>query len=126
MNFQEAKFFETEILVTKYLVLCGLEPLLNTHLESFVCATIKKDSGWVISIYMDVPEYLTSNFPFGIRVLGHKFVGSTVTDHARLHFHNLKDFKDWVGKGAIIAQEDGNVISGLIDLSDMDKEELKR
>lgn len=127
MNFKDVKFFEWECLVTKYLVLCGLEPVLNTHLESFIYAQIKKDSGWEISIYVDDPEFTSSNLPFEIRAVGYQHLDSgQFKKHKELKFNNLKDFKVWIDNGAIIAPEDGNIISGLIDLTDMTKDRLER
>ena len=127
MNYKDHQWFEVQYLRTKYLVLCGIEPKLNIYLEEFIYGSLIKDSGWEINIYIDGPEDPEFNCPFGIRAIGHQHLDSgQIKNHKQLKFNNLKDFKLWVDNGASMAPEDGNIISGLIDLADMTKDKLEK
>ncbi len=127
MNFKDIKHYELEHFQTKCLVLCGLEPILNTYLDSFVHAQIKKDSGWEIGIYIDGPEFPESKLLFRIRAAGYKYSDDgNIIERVCLIFENLKSFKKWIDEGAIMVPDDGNITSGFLDLSDMEKDVLTK
>ncbi len=128
MKLEDVKFYEWEVFVTKCLVMCGLEPIMNTHLESFIYADVKMEDGWEVGIYVDGPgEWPNSKVPFGIRLRHSKFIPcepykphpnskyNTIGryDTKELAFANLSQLRHWVDENR------SNIISGLLDYTDM-------